>query len=154
MWYKENRKVKKIVENVQSYLVIEDDKYQVKEDIIKENEDTVGWIKIEGTNINYPVVQGKDNDYYLKHDYNKNNNSAGWIFMDYLKNNIHIKYEIFSVYSDLGDGINPSDNDIKRLKEKSLINFNNLGEGQIITLVTCHNNNQDKLIINGVKKLT
>lgn len=52
----------------------------------KKNSDTVGWIKVNGTNINYPVVQTKDNDYYLTHAYNKSKNSAGWIYADYRNN--------------------------------------------------------------------
>lgn len=47
------------------------------------NNDTVGWIQVVGTNINYPVVQTKNNDYYLNHSFEKKNNEAGWIFMDY-----------------------------------------------------------------------
>lgn len=47
------------------------------------NSDTVAWIKVNGTNINYPVVQTKDNDYYLTHSYDKSPNDAGWVFMDY-----------------------------------------------------------------------
>jgi len=53
----------------------------------KKNKDTVGWIKVEGTNINYPVVQTTNNDYYLNHSYDKTNNKAGWVFADY-RNNI------------------------------------------------------------------
>ncbi len=53
----------------------------------KINSDTVGWIQVKGTNINYPFVQTSDNSYYLKKDFNKNNNSAGWVFIDY-RNNI------------------------------------------------------------------
>ncbi len=49
----------------------------------KKNSDTVAWIKVEGTNINYPVVQTKDNDYYLTHAFDKSTNSAGWVFSDY-----------------------------------------------------------------------
>ncbi len=49
----------------------------------EENSDTVGWLQVEGTNINYPVVKANDNEYYLKHDFLKKNNRAGWIFMDY-----------------------------------------------------------------------
>ncbi len=55
-------------------------------DLIKENKDTVGWVSVKGTNINYPVVQTTDNDYYLSHAYDKSNNKAGWVFMDYRNN--------------------------------------------------------------------
>lgn len=48
------------------------------------NPDIIGWISIEGTEISYPVVQGTDNDYYLKHTFEKNENAAGSIFVDYL----------------------------------------------------------------------
>lgn len=50
---------------------------------INKNSETVGWIKIEGTNINYPIVQHKDNDYYLEHDFYKRKTNVGWIFADY-----------------------------------------------------------------------
>ena len=33
------------------------------------NKDTKGWIKVNGTNINYPFVQAKNNDYYLNYSY-------------------------------------------------------------------------------------
>ena len=46
-------------------------------DLKKTNPDIVGWIKVNGTNINYPFVQSKDNKYYLTHSFNKSYNSAG-----------------------------------------------------------------------------
>ena len=55
----------------------------------KINSDVVGWIKVNGTNINYPFVQGKDNKYYLTHSFNKSYNNAGWVFLDYRNNNIN-----------------------------------------------------------------
>lgn len=48
-----------------------------------QNSDVVAWIQIPGTQINYPVVQGKDNDYYLHHDLNGQKSTAGTIFLDY-----------------------------------------------------------------------
>jgi sortase B len=51
--------------------------------LLEINRDTVGWITVNNTNINYPVVQTTNNDYYLKHAYDKSNNQAGWIFVDY-----------------------------------------------------------------------
>lgn len=55
----------------------------------KINSDVVGWIKVNGTNINYPFVQSKDNKYYLTHSFNKSYNNAGWVFLDYRNNNIN-----------------------------------------------------------------
>lgn len=52
----------------------------------EQNSDTVGWIQVSGTNINYPFVQTDNNTYYLKKDFNKKYNSAGWVFMDYRNN--------------------------------------------------------------------
>lgn len=52
----------------------------------KINSSTVGWIKVNGTNINYPFVQHTDNDFYLNHTYDKSYNKAGWVFMDYRNN--------------------------------------------------------------------
>ena len=55
----------------------------------KINSDVVGWIKINGTNINYPFVQSKDNKYYLTHSFSKSYNNAGLVFLDYRNNNIN-----------------------------------------------------------------
>lgn len=55
-------------------------------DLKQSNSDTVGWVQVNGTNINYPVVQTKDNDYYLTHSFDKSYNIAGWVFMDYRNN--------------------------------------------------------------------
>ena len=56
------------------------------DDLISKNNDTVAFLKVNGTNINYPVVQTKDNNYYLSHSFNKKKNDAGWVFMDYRNN--------------------------------------------------------------------
>lgn len=47
------------------------------------NAHTVAWLKIEGTNIDYPVVQAKDNAFYLTRNFLQKRNVNGSIFMDY-----------------------------------------------------------------------
>lgn len=58
------------------------------------NPDTIGFIKVMGTNINYPFVQTLDNDYYLNRSYDKTYNNAGWIFLDYRNNEFNDKNTI------------------------------------------------------------
>ena len=52
----------------------------------KKNSDTIGWINVNNTNINYPFVQTSDNSYYLTHSFDKTYNEAGWVFLDYRNN--------------------------------------------------------------------
>ena len=54
---------------------------QVQE-LKKENNDIIGWLEIKDTNISYPVLQGEDNDYYLTHNYKKEEVAGGSIFLD------------------------------------------------------------------------
>jgi len=54
---------------------------QVRE-LQKENNDIIGWLEIEGTEINYPVLQGSDNEYYMTHDYKKQYTRDGSLFLD------------------------------------------------------------------------
>ena len=54
------------------------------DDLLEKNGDTVGWLNVKGTKINYPVVHYTDNDFYLTHSFDKSYNSAGWIFANYI----------------------------------------------------------------------
>ena len=68
----------------------------------KKNSDTVGWINVNNTNINYPFVQTKDNSYYLNHSFDKKYNEAGWVFLDYRNNkNLNNKNTILYAHSRL-----------------------------------------------------
>ena len=62
-------------------------KYSLKDinikDLQKRNSDTVSWIIVEGTTINYPIVQTDNNDYYLSHSFDKSYTYNGWTFLDY-----------------------------------------------------------------------
>lgn len=67
----------------------EDDSYNMPYNfntLLDINKDVVGWIRINNTDVNYPVTQGYDNDYYLVHDIYNNWSGTGWVFMDYRNN--------------------------------------------------------------------
>ena len=90
MWIFNNKANKEIAKEISQAITINEgnedlkDKYSVDFPMLKErNPDTVGFLKVNGTNIEHIVVKGTDNSYYLKHNFNKENNSAGWIFADY-----------------------------------------------------------------------
>ena len=51
--------------------------------LLEINSDTVGWLKVNNTKIDYPVVRTTDNSYYLKRNYYKDRDYNGWVFMDY-----------------------------------------------------------------------
>ena len=54
------------------------------QELVKQNQDTVGWLTIADTNINYPVVQkADDNEYYLNHSFYGEEDSNGSLFVDY-----------------------------------------------------------------------
>ncbi|MCR5799568.1 MAG: class B sortase [Lachnospiraceae bacterium] len=52
------------------------------EALYQKNRRIVGWLKIEDTNIDYPVMQTTNNDYYLDHNYNQEYDKNGSIFLD------------------------------------------------------------------------
>ena len=53
------------------------------DELLEKNDETVAWIKVNNTKVNYSVVQHNDNEYYLKHDFNKKYNMNGWVYGDY-----------------------------------------------------------------------
>lgn len=112
VWHKENEATDKVVEEISNETIVteqvDDDKtelvnqdkvtnkdndywYYIKTPLIDvdiqklkaKNSDTIGWINVNNTNINYPFVQTTNNDYYLTHSFDKTANNAGWIFLDY-----------------------------------------------------------------------
>lgn len=50
--------------------------------LLKENPDSVGWIQVKDTQIDYPIVQGKNNEKYLHETFLGNRNPSGAIFLD------------------------------------------------------------------------
>jgi sortase B len=90
-WYKDKTNNNKIVEQIKSTVIVEENNedgnengYTVDFNKLKEqNNETIAWLKINNTNIEYPVVKGTNNSFYLNHSFDKSKNSAGWIFADY-----------------------------------------------------------------------
>ena len=87
-WLLDNRANQKLVDKV-SEAIIEDNKneeieYKVDFEKLKEiNNQIVAYLKVNGTKIEYAVVQAKDNNYYLRRNLDKKYNVGGSIFMDY-----------------------------------------------------------------------
>ena len=103
-------KDKSVLRDVQKYMGIEENTQDYSKQIERvgklqeENSDIIGWIQIEKTKINYPILQNEDNNYYLNCDYRKNKNRYGSI---YLKNicNINDEYSNLVIYGhDMKDG--------------------------------------------------
>ena len=64
--------------------IINEKKYKIDFEYLKsQNSDIIGWIKVEGTKIEYPVVKTSDNNFYINHNFYKNKSKSGWIFADY-----------------------------------------------------------------------
>lgn len=73
-------------------------KYEnIYQKLLELNSDTVGWLEVKNTNVNYPVVKSNDNDYYLYHAFDKSSNRGGWIFLDY-RNNVDSNDKNYIIY--------------------------------------------------------
>ncbi len=101
--------------------------------LLSVNEDTVGWLTVKGTSVDYPVVQTVDNSYYLRRNFDKESDYSGWIFADY-QNNIEtldrntVIYGHNRYYSDVmfGSLTNLLKKDWQEDSENYVITFNTL----------------------------
>ena len=88
-WLKENKQSQDIIEDISESISVDEnidnvEKYNINfEELKQTNSDTIAWLKVNGTNIEYPVVKTTNNDYYMTHSFDKSYNSVGWVFMDY-----------------------------------------------------------------------
>lgn len=221
-WYNHNKQNEQIMEEISSAITVVDtvydkdenkteveEKYNIDFDSLKQvNSDTVAFLKVNGTEIEYPVVKTINNEFYLNHTFNKTYNAAGWIFTDYrnkldgtdkniviyghnrkngtmfssLRNilnknwyeneknlkiqliteNEKVIYDVFSIYQIEKETYylqtNFSNNQqyssfIETLKNRSIKDFNIdvTIEDQILTLSTCANDNNYRVVLHARK---
>lgn len=87
-WNKDKTENNQMAEKIKDIAVQDENndknEYTIDFNKLKEqNNDTIAWIKVNNTNIEYPVVKTENNNFYLNHNFHKNENLAGWIFADY-----------------------------------------------------------------------
>lgn len=112
----------KLKDYKQAEIIYNEIKEKKKEDLSNINEDFRFWLEVDNTNIDYPVVQGNDNSFYLKKDIYKNYLGSGSIFMD-SRNNFETD-ENTIIY-----GHNMKNktmfNNLEKFKEEEFFNANN-----------------------------
>ena len=117
--------------------------------LFEQNQDFIGWISIDGTNINYPVMQTPDNpDYYLKHSFEKIWSDYGVPYIDEacimgISNNVVIYGHHMNDGSMFAELCNYTDEDFWR--EHSTIHFDTLssfGEYEIVAVFKFNTNKE------------
>lgn len=159
--YQSEKKVNNILKEITPMIETKDNETNEiinSYDKLKEiNNDTVGWLKIKGTNIDYPIVRAKDNTYYLTRNFYKEKDYNGWIFMDY-RNNIkkgddntiiyaHNRYTSGVMFGTLP---NIKKKDWLKNKENQVISFNTLYRNEKWQIFSYYNINvtSDYLVTN------
>lgn len=78
----DNKEIQKVMQNILDERDPESEVYDF-ELLHKQNPDIRAWIVIPGTDINYPICQTDNNDYYLNHNFNRKSSGFGTLFFDY-----------------------------------------------------------------------
>ncbi len=145
MWIFENYKTQEVVNEIEKQVeevLVKDldtgeEKYKINvnfEELKNINNDVKGYLKVNNTNVEYPVVKSSNNDFYLTRSFDKSYNSAGWIFADYKNEVSHLDKNLV-IY-----GHNREDLSMfGSLKIALTDEWNSNKENQIITLVTENN---------------
>lgn len=95
-------------------------------DIKINNKNIIGWIKIDNTIIDYPILQGKNNIDYLTLNYNNEYSSSGSIFLDY-RNNKNFEDD-FSIIYGHNMSYNAMFSELKYYKDREYLNSHNKGK--------------------------
>ena len=148
MWQVDNVHTSNIVNNIKiisksEVVDNEDDRINFNR-LLLENREVVGWIKVNDTNIDYPILKHKDNDYYLNHSFDNSNNAAGWIFMDYRNNSQNFDFNTIIYGHGRKDGsmfgslINVLNNDWVNKKDNLNILFYTLSDEYLFQIFSIY----------------
>lgn len=112
------------------------DKYA---DLYEENSDLAGWLSIEGMQINYPIMQCEDDEYYLHRDFYGNEDKYGCLYVRGSAD-VNTPGTNFIIYGhNMRDGSMFGDLDLYKdeafFKEHSLISFDTLYEERTYEIV-------------------
>lgn len=166
IWIIENKKSNSMISNIREQSFISEEHVSIEgtninkfhynfTNLLSYNKNTIGWIHVKNTNIDYPVVKYTDNDYYLNHSFDNTENTAGWIFADY-RNNCDITDYNTIIYghnrkdkSMFGSLKNILDSDWYSNEENLYINFSTLNENhvyKIFATFVCNDNDVDSYL--------
>lgn len=86
----------------------------------------VAWLKLDGTHIDYPIMQGSDNTWYLSHDYYDNSAASGAVFLDY-RNSSDFSNEVSVIYGHRMNG-NLMFSDVAKYRDANYFSAHVTGE--------------------------
>ena len=119
--YYYNRQVLSEVQDVyrSSYSEVDTNQFTALQEI---NQDIIGWLSIDDTQIDYPILQAQDNSFYLTRNYKKEYAPAGSIFMDYRNNKDNNNLNTIIYGHEMKDG--SMFRDLYKFKDESFLREN------------------------------
>jgi len=134
-WFMNNNENNNIQQEVKDKVIIEDLQinttiaHKIDFNNLKDiNSDGIAWLTVNNTNIDYPILQTTNNDYYLNHNLYKEKSESGWPFLDY-RNSLIDKNIIIYAHNRLDGSMFGS---LKQLKSKGYLN--NISNREIVLM--------------------
>ncbi len=127
LWLNDNKSTKKQLQEVKEQVILDDIKMNSAEghkinfsDLENLNKDSIAWLTVPNTNIDYPIVQSINNDYYLNHNFYKYPSDAGWPYLDY-RNKLDDENLIIYAHNRLDGSMFGSLKNLKKIDNANII---------------------------------